>query len=85
MESGLPNLAPAFSRTVGITLEILRDPDLAEELNSGLADLAIQFEPAVADRIYVRIPMGTGWLEGWFAPRERELEPIAWIPPAEAA
>jgi hypothetical protein len=85
MESRLPAFAPRFSRTVGLTLEILQDPRLAEDLSAGLADLAGQFAPGVSERIYVRIPLGSGWLEGWFVPQVREFEPIAWIPPADAA
>ncbi len=80
MESRLPELGTGFSRTVGLTVEILRQAALAASLSDGIAELASQFGPDVGDRVYVRIPIGEGWLEGWYAPIERELEPIAWVP-----
>lgn len=85
MDCRLPPLAPRWSKTVRVTLDILRQRPLAEALSEGLADLAAQFEADPADRIYVRIPIGSGWLEGWYSPRERELEPIAWQSPSDAA
>ncbi|MBM3269537.1 MAG: hypothetical protein FJZ01_18055 [Candidatus Sericytochromatia bacterium] len=85
MEASLPALRSSFSRTVGLTVEILRQQELAEALNRGIADLAAEFGPAVADRVYVRIPLGEGWLEGWYEPSEREFEPIAWMPPTSRA
>lgn len=77
MDLRLPALAPRFSRTVGITLEILQHRPLAEALHEGLAELASQFDDRLTDRVYVRLPLGGGWLEGWYAPATRELEPIA--------
>ncbi len=85
MNLRLPALAPRFSRTVGITLEILQHEPLAEALNEGLAELAGQFSGPLDERVYVRIPMCGGWLEGWYVPESRELEPIAFNPPALAA
>lgn len=85
MDARLPALAPRFSRSVGITLEILQHQPFAEALNEGLAELAGQFSDRLWERVYVRIALGDGWLEGWYVPGSRELEPIALIPPANAA
>jgi hypothetical protein len=80
----LPALQPAFSRAARLTVELLRAAPLADALGRGLADLAGQYGPEVGDRVYVRVPIGDSWLEGWYSPGERELEPIGWGDPATA-
>jgi hypothetical protein len=85
MDDRLPPLAPPISRQVGLTLEILRQPTLALELHRGLAELADQLSADLDERVYVRIRLGSAWLEGWYVARTREIEPIALIRPVEAA
>lgn len=66
-------------------MEILRQRPLAEALHQSLGELASQFDERLTDRVYVRLPLGRGFLEGWYVPASRELEPIAFIHPADVA
>lgn len=78
MERDLPALDPSFRNSLGVTLEILRQRPLAEALSSGLSRLAEQYANGPAERVFVRMPLGTGVLEAWYSPGNQELEPLSW-------
>lgn len=81
----LPDLLPPLSRTVDLTVELLRRQPVAEALSRDLARLARTYRDCAEEAVFVRIRFGQGHIDGWYRPRACEFEPTGFWPTLELA
>lgn len=71
----LPDLRPPLSRTLDLTLEVLRCEPVALALSGHLTRLASVYKDCPEEAIFVRLPFSGGHVDGWYRPQDEEFEP----------